>query len=86
MQVVEPFSSSITGTEPTQTINADHMSMCRFLSRDDEGYKQISGEIKLLYLGIKQRGRSPVKEIDKVTNSRTGSPGQATIDSVAQCM
>ncbi|KUJ09878.1 ankyrin [Mollisia scopiformis] len=64
-RVVEPFSSSITGTEPTQTINANHMSMCRFPSRDDEGYKQILGEI-LILVSDKERKLNPSSALTDV--------------------
>ncbi|MCJ1403576.1 hypothetical protein MMC11_006799, partial [Xylographa trunciseda] len=83
-RVVEPFSSSITTTEPTQTINANHMSMCRFPNRDDEGYKQVSGEIQIVISDIQRRREQDVLEKDKqLTSLRTESPSQTTTSSAA---
>ena len=47
-QVVENWSSSIGdhGSEPSESINANHMNMCRFYGRHDPGYKQVGGEIQ----------------------------------------
>ncbi|RFU29824.1 hypothetical protein B7463_g6499, partial [Scytalidium lignicola] len=54
-RIVEPFSSTITNTEQIQTINADHMAMCRFASRLDEGYQQILGEIQTFISEIQKK-------------------------------
>lgn len=87
VQVVEPFSSSFTGSEQTQIINANHMSMCRFPSNDDEGYKQVSGEIKILISEIQRKNEQDLIEKEReVVNSRTGSPSQTTTSSAAYCM
>lgn len=88
VQVVEPFSSSFTGNEPVQIINANHMTMCQFTGKDDEGYRQISGEIKIIISELQHR-----KEQDKlekisereIMKSRAGSPSQTTTASVAYC-
>jgi ankyrin repeat domain-containing protein 50 len=83
---VEPFSSSFTNTEPIQTINANHMSMCRFPSRDDEGYKQVLGEIQILVLEIeKKRERNAIEMGKGPANLKTASPSQATSASAAPC-
>jgi ankyrin repeat domain-containing protein 50 len=87
VQIVEPFSSSFTGSEQTQTINANHMSMCRFPSKDDEGYKQISGEIKILISEIQKRKIQDVVEKEReIVNLRTDSPSQTTRTSATYCM
>lgn len=54
-RVLEPNSSSITSTEQTQTINANHMEMCRFSSKESEGYKQILGEINSVISNIRTK-------------------------------
>ena len=45
-QVVDDVSSSFTGTERCQTINANHMGMCRFRTKHDNGYIKVVGELK----------------------------------------
>jgi hypothetical protein len=47
-QIVDYFSSSLTrGTaERPQSINANNMEMCRFRSKDDDGYRKVVGELK----------------------------------------
>ncbi|KFY25359.1 hypothetical protein V491_01785 [Pseudogymnoascus sp. VKM F-3775] len=86
-RIVEPFSSSLTGTEPTQIINANHMSMCRYQSKDDEGYRQVSGEIKILVSNIQKRNEYDVLEIEKnIANLKTGSPSQLTTASAASSL
>lgn len=61
--------------------------MCRFSSKDDEGYRQILGEIQILILGI-QKGREQVAlERDKeLSDLKTRSPSQVTTASTAPCM
>lgn len=46
-KIVENWSSSIGdhGSEPSESINANHMNMCRFYGKHDPGYKQVGGEI-----------------------------------------
>jgi len=84
-RVVEPFSSSLTATEPIQTINADHMSMCRFSSKEDEGYRQVSGEIQIIMSNIQERldvhGRD-----SEVPNLRARAPSETTTGSTPYCM
>ncbi|KAF2787773.1 hypothetical protein K505DRAFT_379365 [Melanomma pulvis-pyrius CBS 109.77] len=47
-KVVENWSSQIGDhrSEPSESINANHMNMCRFCSKEDPGYKQVGGEIR----------------------------------------
>lgn len=46
--MVEPWSASIgdPGRERTETINANHMNMCRFTGIDDPGYVKVGSEIQ----------------------------------------
>lgn len=46
-QVVDDFSSSLIGSteERPQSINDSHMDMCRYYSRDDDGYRKVVGEL-----------------------------------------
>jgi hypothetical protein len=63
-QIVEPFSSTFIGAnEHIESINADHMSMCRFSTRDDEGYQKVVGEIQLLVAEV--QADLEVKEFKK---------------------
>jgi ankyrin repeat domain-containing protein 50 len=49
-KVVEPWSSVVgdPGREHVEAINANHMDMCRFNSKDDPGYQQVGTEIKII--------------------------------------
>jgi hypothetical protein len=43
---VPDFSSTLNDPlEKPETIDANHMEMCRFSGRDDPGYHQVSGEL-----------------------------------------
>lgn len=68
------MSSSFTGTERCQTINANHMSMCRFSTKHDSGYKKIVGELKLFLSAMeeeitKELGASADKETSPTVSS-----------------
>jgi hypothetical protein len=63
------------------------MSMCRFSSKDDEGYKQVSGEIKILVAEIQQKMEQAAFESEKlVAEAQVGSPSQTTTASTSYCM
>ncbi|KAI9855814.1 MAG: hypothetical protein M1813_009623 [Trichoglossum hirsutum] len=45
-KVVDEFSSSLDdASERKATINANHMAMCQFSNKDDDGYRKVSREI-----------------------------------------
>lgn len=71
-RVMEPNSSSITSTEPTQTINVNHMEMCPFSSKESEGYNQVLGEINGVMSNIRTRKETRVNE--EPTKLRADSP------------
>jgi hypothetical protein len=51
IQIVEDDSSCIGGSwETTDSINANHMKMCKFCDEDDEGYRKTKGVVSG-YLG-----------------------------------
>jgi hypothetical protein len=54
-------SSSFTGTERCQTINANHKEMCRFRTKHDDGYKKIVGELRI-YLSAVEAEMAKGKE------------------------
>jgi hypothetical protein len=63
------------------------MSMCGFPSKDDEGYKQVSREIKVLISEMQRRKEQNVLEKEReITNLRTGSPNQTTTAPATYCM
>ncbi|KAI4267500.1 MAG: hypothetical protein LQ337_008321, partial [Flavoplaca oasis] len=64
-----------------RTINANHMEMCRFPSKESEGYKQILGEINIVMLDIRRRKETRVDE--EAIKSRANSPSQMTTSSSA---
>jgi len=84
-KVVEPFSSSIN-SEPKHTINADHMSMCRFVSRNDEGYLQVSGELQILLLEIGRKKQDALELDREGARVETASESQTTTASTVPCM
>ncbi len=61
IQVVNDVSSSFTGTERCQAINANHMNMCRFPTKHDNGYKKVVGELRI-YLSAVEAEMAKGKE------------------------
>ncbi len=82
--MVEPFSSSINN-EPKHTINANHMSMCRFANRDDEGYLQVSGELQILLVEIDKKNQDVLEKDREGANLETASESQMTTSSTVPC-
>ncbi|KAF5575081.1 uncharacterized protein FSUBG_13957 [Fusarium subglutinans] len=75
---VVPEYSSLIGNhqEHAETLQADHLEMCRFSGKDDPNYRKVAGEIRSTYLSITTSNRqesighrgennySPVSSID----------------------
>lgn len=62
------------------------MSMCRFSSRDDEGYKQVVGEIQVLISAIQKRMERSAAERDRELETlKTGPPSETTTASAVYC-
>lgn len=78
--MVDSTSSSITDTETTHTINADHRAMCRFKSVNDEGYKQITGELQNIVKNLILQSISQPED-DSALPVAPGSPSQETTQS-----
>ena len=52
-KVVPDYSSLIgDARERAETIQANHMDMCRFTGRDDPNYSKLSGEVRLIYTSL----------------------------------
>ncbi|KAL5321552.1 hypothetical protein ACEPPN_009511 [Leptodophora sp. 'Broadleaf-Isolate-01'] len=80
--IVQQFSSSFTGTEHIESINANHMDMCRFSSKDDQGYQSVVGELKiLLSKWMKKVDGQPIVETSREPRAKT--PSQVTVSSIA---
>tara|TARA_R110002060_G_scaffold16419_2_gene22824 strand:- start:933 stop:1121 length:189 start_codon:yes stop_codon:yes gene_type:complete len=62
------------------------MSMCRFASRDDEGYRQIMGEILILVSDKERKVQQALEEDRGIATMKTGNSSSTTSPSVAQCM
>jgi hypothetical protein len=45
---VDDVSSEFTGTERRFPIDANHMEMCRYSSKEDDGYRKVSRELSIL--------------------------------------
>ncbi|PVH89215.1 hypothetical protein DL98DRAFT_476718, partial [Cadophora sp. DSE1049] len=57
------------------------MDMCRFSSKDDQGYQSVVGELKILL--SKLRGKEVVEPVDEASRQpRAGTPSQVTISSI----
>ena len=67
-KVVDDFSSKLDlprELETVESIDANHMQMARYSSRDDQGYRAISGVLKAFVrqeLGSQQIGRASCRE------------------------
>ncbi|KAF7953256.1 hypothetical protein EAE96_006468 [Botrytis aclada] len=72
-KVVENISSILTGSERIQTINANHMAMCRFSDRTEDGYQKVVGELQRCLSLIKTK--LPVSSTD---NGNTGLPAKSS--------
>lgn len=52
--MVEDASSALDdAAEVKVTINANHMDMCRFESRDDDGYKSVEWAVRTHVMNIR---------------------------------
>jgi len=61
--------------------------MCRFPSRDDEGYKQILGEILILVSEKERKVQQAPEEHRGIAAMKTGNSSSTTSPSVAtHCM
>jgi hypothetical protein len=45
---VDDVSSAFTGTETRFAIDANHMEMCRYSSKEDDGYRKVFHELRFL--------------------------------------
>jgi hypothetical protein len=61
------------------------MSMCRFPSKEDEGYKQVSGEIQIIMSKIQERLDAEGRDRE-TTNLPIRAPSQTTTNSTPYCM
>ncbi len=52
-KVVPDFSSSIgDARERAETLQANHMDMCRFSGKEDPNYRKVAGEIRSIYTSL----------------------------------
>jgi hypothetical protein len=60
--------------------------MCRYSSKNDDGYQKVAGELQIILSRVKDRLEAAELEKSKVvTIVRGGSPSQATIASSTYC-
>lgn len=45
---MDDVSSTFTGTERRFAIDANHVDMCKYSSKEDEGYRKVSRELRML--------------------------------------
>jgi hypothetical protein len=85
-QIVNDFSSSLDGSERRQTINANHMAMCRYSSKHDDGYQKVVGELQLFLSMMQEKLQAEELERSKPNIvSRMESPSQTTTASSTYC-
>ncbi|MCJ1359347.1 MAG: hypothetical protein MMC33_009349 [Icmadophila ericetorum] len=81
-KVVDDFSSSLDGTERRQTINANHLDMCRYTSKNDDGYQKVVGELQIILSGIGKITKTDESTLQKTSDDiRVESPSQGTSSS-----
>lgn len=51
---MEDISSEFGGTETKAMIDANHMEMCRYSSREADGYRKVSGELRIFCKEIEE--------------------------------
>lgn len=59
---MDDVSSACKGTEPRFAIDANHMEMCRYSSKDDDGYRKVSRELRMLCEDIERKEASEQQE------------------------
>ncbi|RBR15754.1 hypothetical protein FVER53590_25932 [Fusarium verticillioides] len=89
---VVPEYSSLLGNylEHAETLQADHLEMCRYSGKDDPNYRKVAGEIRSTYLAITttkkqellghwvKKNRSPAPSIGASQHSRHDLHDQAS--------
>ena len=79
---MDDFSSSLDGTERRQTINANHLDMCRYTSKNDDGYQKVVGELQIILSGIGKITKTDESTLQKTSDDiRVESPSQGTSSS-----
>ena len=73
MQIVSPVSSSLDDPrEHAETLEANHMNMCKMTGKDDPKYRQVGGELKSLVKEIVLRTQTdqPDRLQDQIISSQ----------------
>ncbi|KAK3985240.1 hypothetical protein QBC44DRAFT_299670 [Cladorrhinum sp. PSN332] len=73
---VVPDYSSLIGDyrERAETLQANHMDMCRFSGEDDPNFRKVSGEIRSRYLAVEQARVEPLAGLNRVNTCFDTSP------------
>ncbi len=71
IQVVPDDSSEFLGSDKVFTIDANHMSMCRYSSKEDDGYRKVGREIRFLCQNIQALHEQKLKEERNVDRDKT---------------
>jgi hypothetical protein len=62
------------------------MEMCRFPNREDAGYKQIVGELRIFMSNIEEKVARKEEEKGKIPEvPKTQAPSEVTVSSAAPC-
>jgi len=58
MKIVPDFSSLLGDSrERAETLDANHMDMCRFSSAGNPNYRKVTGELKIIYRSLEGNSR-----------------------------
>lgn len=68
-------SSEFLGSEKSFTIDANHMTMCRYASKEDDGYRKVGRELRSLVQRIEvlcegKKEAERAKEMDSEAQSQ----------------
>lgn len=69
---MDDVSSAFNGEDNRFSIDANHVEMCRYWSKEDDGYRQISRELRILCDEI-ERSIEEEDVAGRVTSAQSGS-------------
>lgn len=59
------------GVESIFTIGANHMDMCRYPNKNDDGYRKVSGELQRLCERVRKTEQIMHEEGEAIENDRS---------------
>lgn len=66
-KVVPNYSSAIGDQrEQAETLQANHMDMCRFTGEDDPNYRKVAGELRAIYVSIQELSNRKIHQDGRI--------------------